>query len=140
MAGIRTMGTVLTLKKAGQEADDTVLAHLANIGEKTTEAEEIDVTTLDSPGGNKEFIQGPKDPGTVDVVANNMFDGEVVLLKAIFDSGVVRSWEETMISGATLGYDGYISSFTFGEETTDGLYTASFSIRRTGEEDYEETA
>jgi hypothetical protein len=133
------MGTTLTMKKKGSEPDDLVISHLVSIGEKTTEAEEIDVTTLDSPGGNKEFIQGPKDPGTVDCVANDLFDGEVALLKAVFDSGDVRDWEEGMNGKATLGYSGYLSSFSFGEETTDGLFNVSFSIRRTGEEDYEET-
>jgi hypothetical protein len=124
--------------KTGSESTDTVLAHIQSIGDKTTEAEEIDVTTLDSPGGNKEFIQGPKDPGNVEVLANNVGDGQAVILKAVFDSGAVRTWKETWVDGTTLKYDGYISSFTFGEETTDGLYTVGFSIRRTGEETYTE--
>ena len=46
MAGTRTMGTTLTMKKAGDEPDDTVIAHLTSIGEVNGEREEIDVTTL----------------------------------------------------------------------------------------------
>ena len=140
MAGTRTMGTKLEIVKTGSETENLVLAHLQSISEKNTEAEEIDVTTLDSPGGNKEFIQGTKDPGSVDVVANNLRDGQAVKVKAIFDAGTTRTWIETFTDGTTLTYDGYIASFGFGEETTDGLYTVQFSIRRTGEEEYEDAA
>ena len=37
MAGTRTMGTTLTMKKAGDEQADTVIAHLTSIGEVTGE-------------------------------------------------------------------------------------------------------
>ena len=42
MAGTRTMGTTLTMKKTGDEPDDTVIAHLTSIGEVNGEREEID--------------------------------------------------------------------------------------------------
>ena len=74
MAGTRTMGTTLTMKKAGDEQADTVIAHLTSIGEVTGEREEIDVTTLDSPNGAKEFISGVVDFGSFDV-AGNVIDG-----------------------------------------------------------------
>lgn len=138
MAGTQTMGTKLTLEGVGSEVD-VVLAHLQSIGEQATEAEEIDVTTLDSPGGSKEFIQGSKDAGSIEVTANNVFDGQVSLLQAVFASGAVRSWtEEYPESAATLKYDGYLSKFTFGEATTDGLVTANFTIRLTGSPVYDE--
>ena len=138
MAGSRTMGTKLTLTKKGSEPADLELKHLQSIGEQSTEAEEIDVTTLDSPNGAKEFIQGAKDPGTIEVVANNLFDGQVSTLQAIFNSGVVREWTEEYVGGATLSYDAYISAFKFGEATTDGLATASFTLRLTGAPEYSE--
>ena len=74
MAGTRTMGTTLTMKKAGDEPDDTVIAHLTSIGEVNGEREEIDVTTIDSPNGAKEFISGVVDFGSFDV-AGNVIDG-----------------------------------------------------------------
>lgn len=138
MAGVKTMGTSLTLKKAGSETEDIILSNLASIGEQATEAEEVDTTTLDSPGGNKEFVQGAKDPGTVEVVANNVFDGQVAKLNSIFKSGDTRDWVVTFVSNATLEYSAYISAFTFGEATTDGLHTATFTLRLTGEPEYQE--
>lgn len=140
MAGVKTMGTTLTLEMAGSETEDTVLAHIASIGEQATEAEEVDVTTLDSPGGNKEFVQGAKDPGSVDLEINNLFDGQVEVLKAIFDAGTVRSWTETFKTGNTLAYDAYISAFKFGEATTDGLHKVSLTLRVTGAPVYTEAA
>lgn len=139
MAGKRTMGTSLTMVKAGSESADLVLAHLQSIGEQATEAEEIDVTTLDSPNGAKEFIQGAKDAGSIEIVANNCGDGQVEALKSVFGSGTKRSWIETYPNGATLEFDAYIASFNFGEATTDGLMTISLSLRLSGEPTYSET-
>jgi len=77
MAGIKTMSTSLTIKKADSETEDLVLKHVASIGEQSTEVEEVDVTTLDSPNGAKEFISGAKDPGSMDIDINNCGDGQV---------------------------------------------------------------
>ena len=140
MAGTRTMGTTLVLTKSGSEAENHTFKHLQSIGEQGTEAEEIDVTTLDSPNGVKEYIQGAKDPGTVEVTANNCGDGEVTKLKALFASGEVREWTETYPNGASLTFDAYVSQLTFGEATTDGLCTATFALRLTGEPTYDESA
>ena len=139
MAGTRTMSTTLTKTMSGSETEDLVLAHLQSIGEQTTEAEEIDVTTLDSPNGAKEFIQGAKDSGSVEVVANNVFDGQVATLQSIFNAGTVEEWTEGYPEAAgTLTYSAYMSAFTFGEATTDGLATVSFTLRLTGAPTYSE--
>ena len=139
MAGIQAMATSLKLVKTGSEADDTVIGHITSIGEQASEAEEIDVTTLDSPNRSKEFIQGAKDPGSVEVTVNNMFDGQVAKLKALYASGDVRTWIETYPDDAgTLTYTGYISALTFGEATPDGLVTATFTIRLSGDPVYTE--
>lgn len=140
MAGTRTMGTTLVLTASGSETENHTFKHLQSIGEQGTEAEEIDVTTLDSPNGAKEYIQGAKDPGTVEVTANNCGDGEVTKLQALFASGEVREWTETYPNGASLTFDAYVSQLTFGEATTDGLCTATFALRLTGEPTYAESA
>lgn len=139
MAGVQTMATSLKLIKADSEPSDTVLAHLVSIGEQGSEAEEIDVTTLDSPNRAKEFIQGAKDAGTIEVTANNCFDGQVAIIRALYTSGAVRNWKEIYPDGkGELSFTGYVSSFTFGEATTDGLATITFAIRLSGEPVYTE--
>lgn len=139
MAGQKSIGTKLTLTGEGEEAD-LVLAHLESIGEQTSSTEEIDVTTLDSPGGNREFVAGSSDNGSVAVVANNLYDGQAETLQSLKNSGEVREWTVTFNGGATLVYDAFIQEFTFGEATVDGKDTVSFSLRVTGQPVYEEAA
>ena len=139
MAGTQTMATSLKMTKSGDETEDLVLKHLQSIGEQTTETEEIDVTTLDSPNRAKEFIQGTKDAGSIDIVANNCFDGQVAQLQSVFNSGEVREWTEVYPDNkGKLVSSAYISSFTFGEATTDGLATTNFTLRLTGAPVYTE--
>ena len=139
MAGIQAMATSLKMVKTQDEQADLVIAHITSIGEQAAEAEEIDVTTLDSPNRSKEFIQGAKDPGSVEVSVNNMFDGQVAKLRSLFASGETRTWIETYPDDAgTLTYTGYISALTFGEATPDGLLSVNFTIRLTGDPVYTE--
>lgn len=139
MAGIQAMATSLKMVKSGSEQADLVIAHITSIGEQASEAEEIDVTTLDSPNRAKEYIQGAKDAGSVEVAINNCFDGQIETLKAVYASGAVRTWIEEYPDGkGTLTYTGYISALTFGEATPDGLISANFTIRLSGEPTYEE--
>lgn len=139
MAGKQAMATSLKMVKTADEQADLVLAHITSIGEQASEAEEIDVTTLDSPNRSKEFMQGAKDAGSVEVALNNCFDGQVAALKAVYASGAVRQWVETFPDDAgTLTYSGYISSLKFGEATPDGLLSVNITIRLSGEPVYTE--
>ena len=136
MAGTRTMGTTLTMKRAGSETADTVIAHLTSIGEVTGEREEIDVTTLDSPNGAKEFISGVVDFGSFDV-AGNVIDGvQVSTLYDVFNGQQNRNFEIETPSGTKLALTGYFSQFGFGEKTTDGLDTFKATIRVSGAPTY----
>lgn len=137
MSGVRSIGTKLTLQAEGSE-DDLVLKHLESIGEQTSSTEEIDVTTLDSPGGNREFVAGSSDNGSVSVVANNLYDGQAEILQSLKTAGDVRTWVTEFNSGATLTYNAFIQEFTFGEATTDGKDTVSFSLRVSGTPVYDE--
>lgn len=140
MAGQRTMGTSLTLTKAGSEQEDLVLKHLTSIGEQTNERSEIETTALDSPNGAKEFIGGDIDAGSLEVSANNCFDGQVEKLSELFNSGEIREWTETYPSGATLTFNAYVSALTFGEAATgETLATANFTLRLTGLPVYDES-
>lgn len=132
------MGTSLTLKFVAPETEDTVLANLTTIGELSGEAEEVDVTTLDSPGGNMEFVQGAKDNGSVEVEANNVYDGQASKIDSLYEAGDVRDWIVTYNSGATLAFKAYVSARTFGEATTDGVDKVNFTLRVTAKPVYTE--
>ncbi len=136
MAGTRTMGTTLTMKKAGDETEDTLIAHLTSIGEVNGEREEIDVTTLDSPNGAKEFIAGVVDFGSFDI-AGNIIDGvQVAALYDVFNGQENRDFEIVTPSGTKLALNGYFSAFGFGEKTTDGLDTFKATVRVSGAPTY----
>jgi len=146
MAGKRTMANTLTLTKAGAEAEDTVVGGIASIGAIKTETDEIDVTTLDSPNMAKEFIQGASDSGDFDVEINNVFDGTVTKLDAIFAAGDTRAWvigftdNDGVTALATLGFNAFIKGFEHGEQTTDGLAKVTMTLRVSGKPVYAESA
>lgn len=141
MAGVQAMATSLTMTKSGSEQADTVIQHATVIGDLSIEAEEIDVTTLDSPNRAKEYIQGAKDAGSISVETNNCFDAQVTTLYSVYQSGDVREWTIAYPDdAATVTFSGYISTFTFGEASTDGLVTVNFDIRTSGLPVYSESA
>lgn len=130
------MGTSLTMKKTGDEPDDTLIAHLTSIGEISGEREEVDVTTLDSPNGAKESISGVVDFGSFDI-SGNIIDGlQVAQLYSVFNGQENRDWEIQTPSGTKLALNGYLSNFTFGEKTTDGLDTFKATVRVSGRPTY----
>ena len=145
MAAVRSMGSTLTLVGEGSEVD-VVLGNIVSIGEVSTEAEEIDATTLDSPDGAKEFIQGAKDSGEVAVELNNVFNGQVATLNSIFDSGETRSWTIGFVGTdgtteeATLAFDAFIKGRSYGETTTEGLHKLTINLRLSGAPVYTEVA
>lgn len=132
MAGSITMGTSLTMVKAGSEAQNTTVQSLTTIGAITGEGEEIDVTTLDSPNGAKEYIQGSVDWGSQDIEGNVVNANQVAALRSVFDSKATRSWEIVTPAGNKLAYNAFIQSFEYGEKTTDGLDTFKMTLRISG--------
>ena len=132
MAGTLTMGTTLTMVKAGSEAADTVVKSLTTIGAITGEGEEIDVTALDSPNGAKEYIQGAVDWGSQDIEGNVTDAEQVAALRSVFDSKATRAWIIETPAGNKIAYNAFIQSFEYGEKTTDGLDTYKMTLRISG--------
>ena len=131
MAKSQTMGTTLTLIKAGAEPTNLVLEALKSIGEITGEKEEIDVTTLDSVDG-KEFLSGAADWGSQDIEALIKDESQVIKLRALFDSGMVRDWEILTPAKLKIAYKAFVKSFTYGEKTTDSIDGYKLTLRLTG--------
>ncbi|MBQ6487533.1 hypothetical protein IJI89_03900 [Candidatus Saccharibacteria bacterium] len=133
MAGKLTMGTSLTMTKAGSEATDTVIKSLTSIGSVSGEGDEIDVTTLDSPNGAKEYIQGAVDWGTVDIEGNVTDGDQLAALRTVFDSKKTREWTIETPAGHQIVFDAFIQTFEYGEKTTDGLDTFTLTLRVSGD-------
>ena len=58
---IRAQGTTLKFTPKGKT--QVTVGMLRSVGEIASDSEEIDVTTLDSTGGYREYVQGLRDAG-----------------------------------------------------------------------------
>ena len=135
MNKVRAMGTSLTKKKSGSETEDWVVGSLTSIGELGLEIEEIDITTLDSPNGAKEYMSGDMDAGEVSLAGYiKKADDEATVTKmmALIAAGSTESWEVEFPSGAKWAFDAFVKSFKTAENTTDGLIGFSASLRVSG--------
>ena len=134
MAGTRSIGASLTLKKKASEAADIVFKSVASIGAISGEHDEIDVTTLDSPNRAKEYISGAADFGSVEVEQNvtTQNTDQIEKVNALFASGDLREWERTDDTG-TVAFTGYVAEAGYGEETVDGLVKFNYTIRISGQ-------
>ena len=115
MAKGLTMGTSLTLIKAGSEPTNLVIKGLTSIGEITGEKEEVDVTTLDSPDGAKEFLSGAADWGSQDL-------------------------EGYMDDDSQIAYKAFVKNFTYGEKTVDGVDGFKLTLRLSGKPTFSKVA
>lgn len=132
---IRAIGTSLTKKKSGSETEDWIVGSLTSIGEIGVEISEIDVTTLDSPNGAKEFISGDIDAGECAIagyIKKKTDEATVTKMMALISSGSLEEWEVTFPSGAKWDFNAFVKSFKTTEETPDGLIGYNATLRISG--------
>lgn len=135
MSNIRAMGTSLIKKKSGSEANNWTVGSLTSIGEIGVEIEEIDITTLDSPNGAKEFMSGDMDAGELSLagyIKSSTDESTVTKMMSLISSGSTESWEIVFPSGAKWSFNAFVKSFKTAEATTDGLVGFSASLRVSG--------
>jgi len=136
MVAEKSIGTKLRKLKSGLEQQDTLIANLTSIGEFGIESEEIDVTTLDSTGGFREFVASLKDAGEIELKGFTKSEGNVQLLLGLANSQKMETWEVETPSGSVFEFDGFVKSFKEGEATVDGARNFTASIRISGEITY----
>jgi len=126
-AATRSIGTILKIGTIG-------VANLSSIGSPSITQEEIDVTTLDSEGGYREFIAGFKDPGEVSL--SGYFQpsdpGQAAMYTAL-DTGEIQQFviEYPASMGASWDFEGIVTAFTTTSETEDAI-TFEATIRVSG--------
>jgi predicted secreted protein len=136
MAAAKSLGTTLTKTASGAEGEDLVIADLTSIGEIGIESDEIDVTTLDSTGGYKEFIAGFKDAGEVSLEGIIKSETAMASMITLADSQAVEEWTIETPSGSTWVFDGFVKTFKEGEASVEGVRGFTGSIRVSGEPTY----
>lgn len=134
-SNIQAMGATLTKKKVGSELTDLVVGSLTQIGEIKQTVEEIDITTLDSPGGADEKAAGKITVSDMPFAGKfKKFDDEeqYVKLLAILDSKERQDWIITFPSGAKLEFNGFIKELGTGEFAVGAQVTFSASVSISG--------
>ncbi len=135
----RAMGTSLTLKKSGDEIQDTVIASLLSIGGVSVEVEERDITTLDSPDGADEFEAGKTTPGELQIsglIKKTTDEQNIAKFYALLWAKETRAWEVGYPSGAKWEFNAFVKSFEMGEATVDGNVEFTSTLKLSGKPVY----
>jgi hypothetical protein len=116
------------------------VARLTKIDPPEMSKEEVDVTTLDSTGGYREFLPGLRDGGSLSL------EGYVVLgdtgqdgLKDNYDGDVLESFTVELSNGETCTFDGYVSRYRRGSAAVNEAIKFTAEVRCSGPVDYGST-
>jgi len=131
MSATRAQGTTLKYKAA--DGEQITVGKLTSVGEISPEAEEVDVTTLDSTGGYREYIQGFRDSGEIEVTGyHDAGDAGQKALRAAFDSGEAGAFEVSFPDGTRVGFSGFVKSNSIGSAEVDGAIGFGAVLRVSG--------
>ena len=112
-------GTTLKFTPAGGEA--ILVGRLTSIGEITSDSAEIDVTTLDSPGGYREFMQGWRDAGMLEISGfHAKDDAGQEALRVAYESGAAGQAVVTFSDGCSVCFSAFVKSHSVGAAAVDG--------------------
>ena len=96
---IRAQGT--TLKFTPKDKTQVTVGMLRSVGEIAPDSEEIDVTTLDSTGGYREYVQGLRDAGEVELTGFHGSDAGQKALREAYASGELKHGTISLIEEGT---------------------------------------
>lgn len=131
MAATRSQGTVL--KFTPLNGTQVTVGKLTSVGEIAPEAEELDVTTLESTGGYREYIQGFRDSGEVEISGyHDASDTGQAAVRTAFASGAKGAFLVSFPDGTDVTFSGFIKSHTLGAAEVDGAIGFGAVIRISG--------
>lgn len=124
-------GTTLKFTPAGGET--VLVGRLTSIGEITSDSAEIDVTTLDSAGGYREFMQGWRDAGSLEISGYHAKgDAGQEALRAAYESGESGQAVIAFSDGCTVSFSAFIKSHSIGAAAVDGAIGFGAVLRISG--------
>ena len=122
----RAQGTVFRF-------NDTVVGKLSSVGEIAPASEAVDVTTLDSTGGYREFLQGYRDSGEVELTGfHDAGDAGQKALRSAYASGAVGAFLVEFPDGTKVSFSGYVKGHTIGSAEVDGAIGFGAVVRISG--------
>ena len=123
----KSLGTTLTF-------NDIPVGTLSSISEINCDSELIDVTTLSSKDGCKEFIQGAKDAGEIKLGGFHVREeaGQMALREA-YNAGEPGTAVITFPDGMTVAFPALVKSHALGAAQVDGAIAFSCVLRAVGQ-------
>lgn len=109
------------------------LAEVNSINGPTMTRDFIDVTSLDSTGGYREFITGFRDAGTISLTMN-FTRSTYELMKTDFESPIAQNYQIVLSDAENTGFDfeGLVTEIPLTIPTDDKI-TVDVTIKLTGE-------
>lgn len=128
---IHSQGTILRFTPDGGES--VTVGKLTSVGEIAPDSEMLDVTTLDSQDGYREYIQGYRDAGEVELSGyHDASDQGQKALREAFSSGRVGAFEVVFPDGVTASFSALVKSVSLGAAEVDGAIGFGAVLRVTG--------
>lgn len=113
--------------------NDTVVGKLTAVGEISPDSESLDVTTLDSEGGYREFLQGYRDSGEVELSGfHEKGDAGQAALRSAYASGAAGSASVEFPDGTTVSFRAFVKGYTIGAAEVDGAVGFGAVLKLTG--------
>jgi predicted secreted protein len=126
MAKIRALGTTISF-------NSQAIGGMSSIGDVSVNSDELDVTSLDSASGYREFLQGFKDSGEVTLTGfHKKTDAGQVALRTGYGTGDIDATLITFPDSVTVGFNAYVKGYTIGPAEVDGAVGFSAVLRITG--------
>ena len=134
MTKMRALGTSLSYLPTYDSASAvTVVGSLTSIGEISPDSEELDATTLDSPGGYREFLQGFKDSGELPLGGfHNADSSGQTTMRTLYGSGALGYFWVTFPDQTVVAFKAYVKSHTVGAADVDGIVGYGCTLRISG--------
>ena len=128
-SAISGVGTVFQKWSTG-DSEWTAIAEITNISGPGMTRDLIEVTSLDSDTGYREFIGGFRDGGNV-VLSMNFTRAGLDLLSDDFESDVIQNYEIYLPDGTSIEFEGFVQEFPL-TIPTDAQITMEATIKLTG--------
>ena len=109
------------------------IANISSIGEIAQTSEEVDVTTLDSEGGYREYMQGMRDSGEVELTGyHDAGDAGQKALRSAYADGKIGTFQVDFPDGSRVEFSGFVKGHTIGAAEVDGAVGFGAVVRISG--------
>lgn len=134
MSKVKGLGSSLSYLPTYDSGSAVVtVGALTSIGEIAPDSEEIDVTTLDSSGGYREFLQGFKDSGELAITGYHDKDNTgQSTMRTLYGTGATGYFWVTFPDATAVIFTAYVKSYTAGAAEVDGAVGFGATLRITG--------